>query len=180
MKKRLKAFYFYYSTIFIIFRQIKFPCTQCSKKYNTNSELQKHIKQAHPSSLPVDDIQTAARSSPEGLRLPVPESDLEFSQENNYHNNQQILQLTARENQQLQQQSRDNQQVQHQPRDNQQLLLQPRDNKQLSTAYEEESEDMMISQYMNKHPFSINSGMKKYTYKETYYNITKSCNLLGI
>ena len=161
-----------------IFRQIKFPCTQCTKKYNTNSELKKHIKQVHPSTLPVggDDIQTAARNSPEALRLP--ESDLEFSQENNYQNNQQILQLTARDNQQLQHQPRDNQQLQQspenqqlqhqprvnqqlqlQPRDNQLLLLQSRDNKQLPTAYDEGGDDMMISQYMNKHSFSINSGM---------------------
>ena len=134
----------------------------------------------HPSTLPVggDDIQTAARNSPEALRLP--ESDLEFSQEeNNYQDNQQILQLTARDNQQLQHQPRDNQQLQQspenqqlqhqprvnqqlqlQPRDNQLLLLQSRDNKQLQTAYNEGGDDMMISQYMNKHSFSINSGMK--------------------
>ncbi len=129
----------------------------------------------HPSTLPVGgDIQTtAARNSPEALRLP--ESDLEFSQDNNYQNN---LQLTARDNQQLQHQPRDNQQLQQspenqqlqhqprvnqqlqlQPRDNQLLLLQSRDNKQLPTAYDEGGDDILISQYMNKHSFSINSGM---------------------
>ena len=35
------------SYMYLFCRQIKFPCTMCTKKYNTKSELEKHIKQVH-------------------------------------------------------------------------------------------------------------------------------------
>ena len=59
------------SYMYLFCRQIKFPCTICTKKYNTKSELEKHIKQVH--SLPDVAINTGAPGPGGGINTgPVP------------------------------------------------------------------------------------------------------------